>query len=60
MNLFEDYGEKKVSNIGKAPLKCVCESLCVRVCVRVFRLYALNFDKYVFVEHVSALRAGAG
>ena len=31
---------------------CVCESVCVRACVRAFMLYALNFDKYVFVENV--------
>ena len=32
----------------------VCASLCVcvRGCVRAFMLYALNFDKYVFVENV--------
>ena len=24
--------------------------VCVRVCVRAFMLYALNFDKYIFVE----------
>ena len=23
---------------------CVCESVCVRACVRAFMLYALNFD----------------
>ena len=39
---------------------CVCESVCVRACVRAFMLYALNFDKYVFVENVLALRACAG
>ena len=39
---------------------CVCESVCVRACVREFMLYALNFDKYVFVENVQALRACAG
>ena len=38
---------------------CVCESLCVRACVRAFMLYALDFDKYVFVENVKALRACA-
>ena len=27
---------------------CVCESACLRA----FMLYALNFDKYVFVENV--------
>ena len=26
--------------------------ICVRACVRAFMLYALNFDKYVFVENV--------
>ena len=30
----------------------VCESLCVRACVRASMLYALNFDKYIFVENV--------
>ena len=34
---------------------CVCESLCVRACVRALVLYALNFDKYVFVENVYGL-----
>ena len=29
-----------------------CASLCVRACVRAFMLYALNFDKYAFVENV--------
>ena len=28
-----------------------CASLCVCACVRAFMLYALNFDKYVFVEN---------
>ena len=27
-------------------------SVCVRACVRASMLYALNFDKYVFVENV--------
>ena len=31
---------------------CVYESVCLRACVRAFMLYALNFDKYVFVENV--------
>ena len=30
----------------------VCESVCVRACVRAFMLYALNVDKSVFVENV--------
>ena len=38
---------------------CVCESVCVRACVRAFMLYALDFDKYVSVENVKALRACA-
>ena len=37
-------------------LVCVCVCACVRVqvcvCVCAFMLYALNFDKYVFVENV--------
>ena len=30
----------------------VCASLCVCACVCAFILYALNFDKYVFVENM--------
>ena len=31
---------------------CVCAHTCLCVCVYAFTLYALNFDKYVFVENV--------
>ena len=31
---------------------CVCAHACVSLCACVFMLYALNFDKYVFVENV--------
>ena len=35
-------------------LVCVCVrvQVWVHACVRAFMLYALNFDKYVFVENV--------
>ena len=50
------------SSHGKGMCVCVCACvracaiLCLRACVRAFMLYALNFDKCVFVcrERVSA------
>ena len=43
-------------------IACVraCAILRLRACVRAFMLYALNFDKYIFVENVKALMACAG
>ena len=41
-----------IANINVCARACLCESVCVRACVCAFMLFALNFDKYVFVENV--------